>query len=161
MLFEEWANSMAKRSWSDNAKADYGFFYGVEATADEGEGIGDSKVHCAPGWFGLKVCEVKARPCVIKTELECTHKDSYDCDPTTKWIQSKLYAKRYSVGQIDGIRGEKFDQVIGKFKKENNMPDSASIADVIEVLNKSGQRTAAVERNARALLSNPNVRYRR
>lgn len=160
LFFKEWGNSRAKRSWSDNAIADWGPFYGVEATADEGEGIGDSKVRCAPWWFGFMVCEVKAHPCVIKTELECTHKDSYDCDPKIKWIQSKLSAKRYSVGQIDGISGEKFGQAIAKFKTENNMPDGSTIDDVVEVLNKPVQKTAAVESKAKALLSNSNVRRR-
>jgi hypothetical protein len=159
---EEGGKSNAISRWRNAAIADYGVFYGDNKIANEG--IGLITAPCAPGWFalfGVMICEAKGRPCVIKTELECTHKDSQDCDPTIKWIQSKLSAKNYQVGQIDGISGEKFEQAIEKFKKENNMPDGSSIYDVIEVLNKSVQRTTAVESEAKALLSNSNVRRRR
>ena len=158
-IIESWAKEKAKSEWRYSAKADYGYFYGDDTNASEGTGLIIEP--CARSGIGLMICEAKGRPCVIKTELECTHNDRQDCDPTIKWIQSKLSAKRYSVGQTDGIRGEKFEEAIEKFKKENNMPDGSSINDVIEALKKSVQATTAVESKEEALLSKPNVRKRR
>jgi hypothetical protein len=159
---EEGGKSNAISRWRNAATANYGVFYGDDKIANEG--IGLITEPCAPGWFswfGAMICEAKGRPCVIKTELECTHNDSQDCDPTIKWIQSSLSAKDYPVGKIDGVSGQKFEQAIEKFKKENNIPDGSSIDGVIEALKKPVQATTAVESKAKALVLNPHVRNRR
>ena len=134
LFFKEWGNWMAKWSWSNTATVDYGFFYGVEATANEGTGV--SPERCAPGWLGLMICEVKGRPCVKKTELECKPNDGQDC-PKIRKIQSMLADKRYSVGPIDGKKGPLFEQAIKKFKKDNKLREDSSLDDVVEALNKS------------------------
>ena len=128
---------MAKLSWHNSAIAEYGFFYANEDTANEGTGLKPER--CAAGWFGLTVCEVKARPCAKQMELECKHDDGKACDPKVKSIQSKLAAMGYKVGPIDGIKGSKTREAIKDFKKEfkkdNKIADASSTNDEIEALN--------------------------
>ncbi len=128
---------MAIWSWRNTAISEYGVFYGDEKIANERNGVAIER--CARSGFGLMICEAKGRPCAEQTELECTHNDRQDCDPKIKSIQSKLDAKGYSVGAIDGIRGPKLDEAIKEFKKEikkeNKIADS-SIKEEIEALNK-------------------------
>ncbi len=134
-LTKGWADWMAKLSWHNTAIAEYGFFYANEDTANEGNGLKPER--CASGWFGLTVCEVKARPCAKQTELECKH-EGKACDPKIKSIQSMLADKGYSVGPIDGIRGPRTREAIKEFKKEfkkdNKIADASSINNEIEAL---------------------------
>jgi len=141
-LTQGWADWTAKLSWHNTAIAEYGFFYANEDTANEGNGLKPER--CAPGWFGLTVCEVKARPCAKQAELECTDSDGQDCDPKIKSIQSKLAGKGYQVGPIDGRSGPIFKEAIKKFKKEFKKENKiAEIEDEIEALNKSVQTKTA------------------
>ncbi len=144
-FFEGWGDRMAKWSWRNTAIAEYGIFYADESTANEGHGLTTER--CAQSWFGLTICEVRGRPCVEQTELECKHKDGQACDPKIKWIQSKLADKGYPVGPIDGRNGSKFKEATKKFmnefKKDTKIADGSSIDDVIEALKKSDQTKTA------------------
>ena len=114
-FFEGWGDRMAKLSWRNTAIAEYGMI-GDQKSVIEGHGL--STERCAQSWFGLTICEVRGRPCVEQTELECKHKDGQACDPKVKWIQSKLAEKGYPVGPIDGRNGSKFKEATRKFMNE-------------------------------------------
>ena len=148
----EWgARKKAKLAWRDAAIVDYGIFYADEENANEGNHV--SIMRCARSGIFLMRCEVRGRPCVEQTELECTRNEGQDCDPTIKWIQSKLSARGYSLGRIDGKSGPRFEQAVDQFKRDNEMSDGSSIDDVIAVLKKPVKTTTA-----EALLSKRNVR---
>ena len=119
--------------------------YANEDTANEGSGLKPER--CAPGWFGLTICEVRGRPCAKQTELECKHDEGQACDPKVKSIQSKLSGRGYSVGPIDGILGPRTREAIKDFKKEskkdNKFADASSLNDEIDALNKSAQTKTA------------------
>lgn len=132
---EDGGKRKALKTWQDAARADGGIYYGDEKTANEGLGVVVER--CARSSIGLMICQAKGRPCVVKSDdvSECTKNDSKDCDPKAKWIQSKLNAAGYDVGNVDGNIGRVSERAIEKFKKAKGIT-SDSIDAVIEALKK-------------------------
>jgi len=127
-------------AWRNDVIQRYGVFYGDPTKANEGKGV--EVINCARTLLGLLVCSAKGRPCVqdaststnvdTTTELDCGAVRY--CDPTVKWVQSRLNAHGARLA-VDGVAGAGTAVAIRNFRKFAKLPDGTGIdADLITAL---------------------------
>ena len=128
-LTEAGAKDKAVRAWRTQVITSLGVFYGEFANANDGKG--GVVERCARSLLGLQVCQARGRPCEAPaggTEIKCTDRDSRNCDPTVKWVQSRLNAKNFDV-TVDGAPGPRTERAIRAYRKSVNAGDSSEIDD--------------------------------
>lgn len=134
-LTEHGAKDKAIRQWRNQVVTQHGVFYGDFAIANDGKG--GVVERCARSLLGLTVCQARGRPCLVpsgSTESECRKSDSPNCDPTVKWVQSRLVAKGFDLS-VDGSAGPRTEKAIRAFRKSAKLEDSGEIDDkLIEAL---------------------------
>lgn len=127
---ESRAKEKAEDAWRQQAVANHGIFYGDSKEANDGKGVLVER--CAKSLLGLTICQARGRPCLVQkadfpNEIACVKsEDSKNCDPTVKWVQSRLNAKGYKL-TVDGSAGKSTETAIRKFKKDNKLGDDVEI----------------------------------
>jgi hypothetical protein len=123
-LTEAGARANAITNWRRDSIARFGEFY---ANFDNAS---DSSMRCAKTLMGLQRCEAKGRPCGVAQGspgtsagsgdipgIACTSKDSKNCEPETKWLQSRLSAKGCKT-KIDGSEGPSTSEAVKCFQRQ-------------------------------------------
>jgi hypothetical protein len=126
-LTEAGAKKKAIDAWRKQVVADLGIFYGDFEQANDGKGGGIER--CARSLLGLTVCQARGRPCQGPsgaTEIKCDRGDSKNCDPTVKWVQSRLKAKGYDVS-VDGAAGPNTEKAISAYRKKTGVGEGGEI----------------------------------
>jgi hypothetical protein len=129
-ILESAGPTKAINAWRNEAVTRYGVFYGEPQQANEGKGV--IVQNCGRTLLGLMVCLAVGRPCIADTgtEIECDRHDGLQCDPTVKWVQTRLNAKGARL-LVDGNSGAATVAAIRNFRKTSKLPDGTNIDDAL------------------------------
>jgi hypothetical protein len=132
-LTQKGAEDRAISNWRRAVVLRYGEVF---ATYDRAEGR--SVGRCGKTILGLTRCEATGRPCEVAVatdgtggpEIACVaKKDSKNCDPFVKWVQSRLNAKLGSNLKVDGAAGKQTQDSLRRFQRQNNLGTSGELDD--------------------------------
>lgn len=122
------AEEKAVATWRAQAVSNYGIFFGEFSVANEGKK--GAVERCTRSLVGLHVCQARGRPCELVTtgaaEIKCKLDDGDDCQPTIKWVQSRLNAKGSNIS-VDGIFGFRTERAILTYRRAYHLGDSVLI----------------------------------
>jgi len=129
-LLESAGPTKAIAAWRNEAVTRYGVFYGDSTQANEGKGV--VVQNCGRTLLGLMVCLAVGRPCIADTgtEIECARRDGPGCDPTVKWVQTRLNVKGFRLA-VDGSSGPATVAAITSYRKTANLPAGSTIDDAL------------------------------
>lgn len=131
---EAGAKQNARTNWRRKVIFTYGETFSDFARARDGvEGP------CVKTLIGLTRCEARGRPCAPENaapsggggirEIACdARRDSKNCDPGTKWVQTVLNQAGCKTS-VDGSAGKGTVAAVKCFQKKNNLPDTGDSSD--------------------------------
>lgn len=138
-LTMEGAKRKAIRNWQRAVIAQYGEFFGNFDKARDA-----SVAPCGRTLIGLSRCEARGRPCLTEQtaepgeipEIDCKRRDSRNCLPAIKWLQTRLDGIGCSPGKIDGADGPNTNSAVRcaqrKFRQEESGEVTAALVDQLK-----------------------------